>query len=214
MKKLLAGLLLCSLAHAQILAPILFGATAPAGSLSGTVDSTTTSVNLTTSGTTDWIAWGAGAASCPGINRKATGGSVISAYTLGSGQTAVFDNGVTPIQLTWTGGTPVGSATNATNGCHSTPGNVSKGLSFTAPCGTASHTLIVYTYTEAGSTYQMAASLSDASHSAYNDGPTGPVTAHRIYTFTYNCASNSQTINISWITTVGGNPGLEGAAYQ
>lgn len=182
------------------------------GALGGTVDSTTTAVNLTTSGTTDWIAWGGG--SCPGINRKSTGGSLISAYTLGSGQSAVLDNTSAPYSISWTGGTPTSSATAETNGCHSTPGNVSKGFSFTAPCGTATHTLIVYAYTLSGSTYQMAASLSDSSATPYNDGPTGPTTVHRTYTFVYNCSSNSQTINISWITTAGGNPGLAGAAYQ
>ena len=77
---------------------------APAGSLTGSVTSSTAAASLTTEGPTDWIHWGDAS-----LNRKAGGGAQISTYAVvGAGSVGAYGNDLRP--LSWTDGTPTASS--------------------------------------------------------------------------------------------------------
>src|SRR5215208_5768190 len=116
-------------------AGLFFASFAAAGSLTGTVTTPPSSVNLTTEGTADWMHLGLNTAN--DVNRKATGGSQITTPTLiGAGTTkARFNDSAST--YSWTGGTPTAVATNTPTGIYinnfSGPG---RGFQFTVPADT------------------------------------------------------------------------------
>ena len=76
------------------------------GDLSGSGDSGTSTLNLTSEGTTDWVHWGDAV-----LNRKSGVTPQISNYTLvGSGPVQSYSND--PRALSWTDGAPTVSGSN------------------------------------------------------------------------------------------------------
>ncbi len=163
----------------------------PAGVLSGMGDNSQNPANLTLEGASDWIHWGDSS-----VNRKATGGSQLSSYTV-IGTSGVFTYQNDPRPLSWTDGSPAVTGTNNTNGVYFPyEGN---GFSFTAPADTTVRTLVVH----AGGYFSVArltAHLSDSSASDYVD-ITSPTTTlyDRNYILTYSAASAGQTLSVSWV---------------
>src|SRR2546423_11319435 len=91
-------------------AGLFFAGLVSAGSLSGTVTTPPSSVNLTTEGTADWVHYGLNTAT--DVNRKSTGGSQITTATLiGTGTTKARFND-SPSTYSWTGGTPTATVNN------------------------------------------------------------------------------------------------------
>jgi hypothetical protein len=210
-------------AHAQILAPIMSGSGSSSGSLvcngfpCPVTNSSRTALNLTSLGTTDWYSPGGtiSAGACPDTERKSGGGSLIGAYTLGGGATAIFNVNLSWERI-WTNGTPDGSNDDTSSngvgcGIGATPGY---GISTTCPASTALHHCIVYLSTFGTSDYTLTAHLSDSSASDYVDtemlGSDGE--AYDLY---YKAASNGQTLTVTVVQDSSAQDlFLQGVAYQ
>ncbi|MGD9628399.1 MAG: peptidoglycan DD-metalloendopeptidase family protein [Pyrinomonadaceae bacterium] len=165
-----------------------------AGSLSGTVASTPSNVNLSTDGISDWTHWGLSGASS--LNRKSGVPQKISNYVrIGTGTIQQYSNN--PNFYTWTGGTPTASSTNTPTGIYVI--GMSNGFQITVPADTTQRTLKMYVgLWAAGGTFQ--ASLSDGSAAAFTDAsmvnPSG--TTNGVYTLNYKAGSSGQTLTVRW----------------
>jgi hypothetical protein len=180
-------------------------AAAAAGALSGTGNSSTAAVNLTTEGGADWIHWG----ETP-VNRKAGVPALLSTYSaVGTGTIGAFSADLRA--TSWTDGTPTASSANNTKGM--LVWNVGNGFSFTAPAGPTAQTLTVHVggYYSGGT---LTAHLSDGSAPDFVDVP-GEKSGYyvRNYVLTYQAATAGQQLTVTWRMTAG--PGfvtLNGAA--
>ena len=176
------------------------------GNLSGSGNSATTTDNLTSEGTADWVHWGDTV-----LNRKSGVTPQIANYTVvGSGSVLSYSND--PRALSWTDGTPTAGGSNH-NGIYIN--SLHNGFSFTAPADTNSRTLTVHVggWLSGGT---LTASLSDRSAAAYADSTT-PASGQydRNYALTYNAASTGQALTVTWVATSGGgNVTLNGAALS
>jgi len=163
------------------------------GSLSGSVDSSTTSVNLSTQGSTDWAHWGTGGV--PGLVRK-SGGSLISTYiVVGAGGVSTYSNDPRP--MSWSGGSPTATASADASGLYIS--NIGNGFSITVPADTTQRVVKVYVggWNSAGS---FTASLSDASATNYTNTTTASTTQYdRAYTLTYKAASAGKLLTLTWV---------------
>jgi hypothetical protein len=180
------------------------------GVLSGSGDYSQNPENLTLEGTSDWIHWGD-----PSLNRKGSGGSQISTFTV-IGNTTLFGYQNDPRLLSWTDGlqTLVASSNNPNGVYVSYAGD---GFSFTAPADTTMRTLVVHAggYFSVG---RLTAHLSDSSAPDFVD-ITSAITAiyDRNYVLTYKAASAGQNLTVSWVevTDLGaGNVDLNAAALS
>jgi hypothetical protein len=135
----------------------------------------------------------------------------ISDYAeVGSGQVSTYNND--PRTLSWTDGTPTGSASNS-NGIDIF--SLNNGFSFTVPADGNRRNLTVHVggWLSGGA---LTAHLSDQSAGDYVD-TTAPASGQydRNYTLTYSAASAGQTLTVSWVMTSGqGNVTLNGAALS
>ncbi|MEJ7644881.1 MAG: discoidin domain-containing protein [Chryseolinea sp.] len=178
---------------------------ASGGSLSGSFTTAITAVNLTSTGSKDWIHWGDAS-----IERKSAGGSLISTYNVvGSGSTSTYNND--PRVISWSNGAPTTSSSGNMNGLYIAGQNA--GYSFTLPATTALQTAHIYV---GGwqSTGRLTLHLSDGSAAdyTYTDG-NGSGSYNNNITVSYKAASNGQTLLVTWVnTTTAGNVTLQGAA--
>jgi hypothetical protein len=177
------------------------------GSLSVSGNSSTSLVNLTVEGSSDWEHWGDSA-----LNRKAGVAPQLSNYTLvGSGAAIGYNNDPRPVN--WSDGTPTASSTNNENGLYIS--GVGNGFSLTAPAGTTLQTVVVHV----GGWYSggtLTAHLSDGSAPDYTITTLlVGVQYDQNYTLTYNAASAGQTLTITWTMASGfGNVTLNAAALE
>lgn len=185
---------------------LLLGTTsiATGGSLAGSGDSTTNTVNLTAEGGADWIHWGDGA-----LNRKSGVASQLSTYAvIGSRAAAVYGNDLRA--MSWNDGTPSGSSTNR-NGLYIS--GVGNGFSFAAPADSSSRVLAIHVggWKSSGT---LTAHLSDGSAADFVDTtPAASGQYDRNYVLTYEAASPGQTIRVTWTVESGsGNVTVNGAA--
>ena len=179
-----------------------------AGSLAGSSSSANTAANLTTTGIIDWAHWGRGGV--PGLDHKATGGGLISSYTVvGSGTVSPYSN--YPRPLSWSDGTPTATSSNNTSGGFIA--GIGNGFSITAPADTTQRTLTVYVggWNSGG---RLVAHLSDGSAVDFTDTTaTASGQYDRTYTLAYAAASANQTLTVTWAVASGtGNVTLDGAA--
>ena len=172
------------------------------GSLSGSVASasSSTTYNLTSLGTTDWVHWGNG--SYPGQDRKSGGNAISGVSTFGSGlNTGTWYD--SSRNFSWSNGTPTASASDSQTYIWDN-GNSGTGFSFTVPADTTTRTLTVYVGAPGGgASGTFNASLSDNSATAYTNsfGPTGSNMVTYVYTITYHAASAGQTLTITLTKT-------------
>ncbi len=150
------------------------------------------SVNLTTEGTTDWIHYGSGV---PGINRDASGGSKIGAYTLiGTSTPTILVTD--PRSMSWSNGTPTASASNNKGGL--SLAGTGSGFTFTAPADLTLRTLVVYVGGK-GESGKLTAHISDGSSADYVNTQTFTTSqGDAAYTITYAAESTGQTLTITW----------------
>ncbi len=160
------------------------------GSLSGGVAlGSTTTYNLTSSGTADWAHWNGT------YNHKSSGGSQISDVTpVNAGNYGTFHN--TSRNVSWTDGTPVGSNTDDQNfiWCNN---KQNAGWSFTVPADTGTRTLNVLYGGATGAVVQITAHLSDSSAADFTNTQTISVATANVATLTYHAASAGQTLTIT-----------------
>jgi hypothetical protein len=177
------------------------------GLLSGNGTSSTTTANLTTEGSADWIHWGDST-----INRKSAVSALLSTYSVvGSGSVLTYPNDQR--SLSWTDGAPTAISGGNTNGVFIWyTGN---GFSVAAPADTTTRTLTVHVGGwNSGGTF--AAHLSDASAADFSDTTVTADGAYdRNYKLTYHARSNGQIITATWTMASGtGNVTINGAALQ
>jgi hypothetical protein len=191
---------------------------AVAGSLTCTVNNSTSLVNLTTLGTTNWAMFGVGSSLIPS-NTMSGGTGSLSAATTGS--PSVAGTSGFNIPFIWSNGTPNASeSTGVTWGIYVynlTPGP-GYALVMTAPASTVSHDVYffvaLYQYTAVTATVH----LSDSSATDYTDTESdagGLLSAN--YHCTYAAASGGQTITLTWAVATGissSNLALQAMAYE
>jgi PKD repeat protein len=164
------------------------------GALAGSVIASSSAVDLSVNGRSDWIKW-------PENVRKSTVATQISSYAVVGGASAGNYSGDRR-SLAWTDGSPTvtGSSTNGV-----AISGIGTGFSMTAPADTTSRTLTIYAGAE-GVSGTLTARLSDGS--APNFVSTTTVTKwgkyNLVYTLTYKAASAGQTLNVTWIQTATG----------
>jgi uncharacterized membrane protein len=174
------------------------------GALGGVGVASSATVNLTTTGTSDWAKW-------PGYIHKAAGGAQIANYTMiAAGSATNYSND--PRTITWSDGTPTASGSDKA-GVY--VGGIGKGFQITAPAGTASRTLYVYVggWNSGG---RLVAHLSDNSAPDYIDASYSSSNQYDVvYTLTYSAASAGQQLVVKWTQASGtGNVTLQGAALK
>jgi len=178
-------------------------------SLTGTVNSSTSAVNLTAEGPNDWIHWERNGAA----NRKASGGAQFGGTALGSGTVLGYVDDQRPIN--WSDGAPTASSSNNTDGIY--VAGVGNGFMITAPADTTPRTLVVHVGGW-NSSATLTAHLSDGSAVDYVDttAPFGDQ-YNRNYTLSYKASSPNQTLSVTWRMTTGpsfGNVTLSAAALN
>src|SRR6185503_10639897 len=120
----------------------------------------------------------------------------LSTYTMvGTGPLLFYNDDLR--RISWTGGTPVASGSNNTQGVYVRA--VGNGFSFTAPADTASRTLMVHVggYASGG---RLTAHLSDGSAADYSDTSattSGVDNYDRNYTLTYRAGAAGQTLTVT-----------------
>ena len=163
--------------------------------ITGSVGAQPSSINLTAEGVSDWADWGMNNAT----NKKATGGTQISAYSyIGTG--AVWWNGAEPTSFIWTDGSPTVSATsNYVKSIHT----VGSGFQFTVPATTARKTIRFYVK-GIQSQGRLVAHLSDNSSADLVDSSQSSTTGayYAVYTISYQAGSTGQTLTLSWTSAV------------
>lgn len=168
------------------------------------VTTSAASADLTALGSTDWIHWGHGTLA-PGLDRKATGGSLISAYTVvGGGSAAAYGND--PKTLSWSDGTPTASASDTTGNYNAAFNTTGAGFSFTMPADTTVRvaTLFLGLFKGQG---KLVAHLSDSSATDITDTSVTVAggAGNANYTITYAANSAGQTITFTWTLNTGGD---------
>jgi hypothetical protein len=177
------------------------------GSLQGTQTTSSTAVNLTTEGVSDWIHWGEAA-----VNRKNGVAAQLSSYTVvGTGTASSYSND--PRSMSWTDGKPTGSSSVNRNGVYIN--GTGRGFSFSAPADTTLRTLVVHVggYNSSGA---LTAHLSNGSAPDFIDiTPFANGQVDRNYTLTYQASAPGQTLTVTWKMNSGnGNVTLNGAALR
>jgi len=191
---------------------LVIGAPAPGGMLTGSIVAPPSTVNLTAQGTADWAHWGFTTAA--DFNHKAGVAQQISNYTvIGAGTATRYANNSAGIS--WTGGTPVVSASGTTTGVYLVGQN--NGFRITAPADSTTRTLLIYVgaFRAQG---RMVAQLSDGSAADYVDTSLvngAGATSLGVYTLTYRAASAGQTLSVTFTNMVAaGNVTLQAATLQ
>ncbi len=164
--------------------------TGSGGALSGAVAAGSTSnYNLTSLGTTDWAHWNGT------YIHKASGGGKISNITqVGGGNYGTYNS--TSRNISWSDGTPTGSATDDQNyvWCNNV---ANAGWTFTVPADTTARTLNVLFGGASGAVVKISAHLSDSSAPDYSFTQTISTATLSLGTFTYHAGAASQTMTIT-----------------
>jgi len=191
---------------------------AAGGYLSGAVSTgtTTTFLNLTSLGSVDWAAFGYNS-SAASIERKSTGGSLISTLTAVGGVLANFNEGVNPLySSSWQDGNVHPSVANENYLVYNSGGN-GTGMSLTVPAGIKVQTLTLYvtvSFNAATLTQgKLTATLSDASAGPYTDTSVqmtnGAANLLGRYILTFAAASNSQTLTVTWVNNTANSQNVQ-----
>ncbi|GAA2018488.1 hypothetical protein GCM10009839_13390 [Catenulispora yoronensis] len=165
-------------------------------------------VNLSAEGRSDWATWAA--ATATSYDRKSTGGSQISNYTLlGTGSASKSGGGAPTVS--WSDGTPDAGGTN-TAGAYTAGAN--NGFQLTVPADTTKRAVKLYVNSW-HATGQLVATLSDGSGSYLDTSVSSSSgTSAGVYTLIYQANSANQTLTLKWTTSTdfgGGGVVLEAA---
>lgn len=179
---------------------------AQAGTLVLTPSISTTAVNLTTVGTTDWAEWAVSGTVAP-TNTKSGGGAVIGLTnpdTIGSYSN---DNRT----ISWTDGTPNASG-SGTLGIFDNSGT--SPFTITFPASTTPQRAFVYLayFQVTASTFSCSLSDSSASPQSTAIFTNGAALGDGVAQIDYTANSSAQTLTCTWIATAGNSYNLQAAA--
>jgi PKD repeat protein len=158
------------------------------GMLAGSLAPSPAAVDLTATGTLDWVQW-------PGSVRKAGVAPQISGPTrVGRGAVAAPASGLGTLR--WSDGTP--AASGATNEGVSVSG-IGRGFAITVPADTTPRTLTLFVAATSAAG-RLSARLSDGPVADFVSSPARkPGTSWSgVYTLTYRAASAGQTLRVTW----------------
>ena len=177
--------------------PVTGGAIVGSGAVS------TASVNLTTTGTSDWASW-------PAYDHKNTGNAQISDFAFLGAVASSYSND--PRTLSWNDGTTTPCASSS-DGVSVT--GTSNGFLITVPADVATRTLKLYVG-GSNSRGMLTARLSDGSAPDFVD--TGFSSTGRydvVYTLNYHAASDHEQLTVLWTQfSGGGSVTLQAAALS
>jgi glucose/arabinose dehydrogenase len=160
-----------------------------------------TEVNLSEEGKTDWVHW-------PGYIHKLTGGAKISNFnTIGFRLPVIYNNDLRT--WIWNDGTPVKSGSNQSGVFKKGKGG---GFQITAPADLTLRILKVYVGgLQSGG--RLAAQLSDGSSADYTDVSfSGSDRYNAEYTIVYTAAAKNKFLSVRWVqASGGGNVSLQAA---
>jgi glucose/arabinose dehydrogenase/PKD repeat protein len=169
--------------------------------LTGVGVSSTTAINLSDEGKTDWAHW-------PGYDHKLAGGKKISNFGI-AGTTVATSYSNDPRSCSWTDGTPFLNGSNQ-NGVYIA--GIGNGFRITLPADQTLRTLKVYVggYKSGG---KLTAQLSDGSSADFVDTSfSGTGQYNAVYTLTYYAASAGKLLTVRWVQFSGtGNVTLQAA---
>jgi len=165
------------------------------GTIFGQQNAPPSSINLSAEGRSDWADWGSNSATS--FDRKSSGNSQISNYTL-IGNGSVSKSGGGGATLSWTDGSPDTNGTNAGSGVYIAGAH--NGFQITVPADTTRRAVRVYINVW-HSTGQLVATLSDGS-GFYLDSSISNAsnTKAGVYTLIYKANTANQTLTIKWTT--------------
>ena len=164
------------------------------GSLSGSLASTSGTIDLTAVGSTDWCHWGLSTSTS--FDHKSGVSQQISNYVKLGGATVIrlADN---PTSFSWSNGTPTATATNTRTGIRVQ--GLNNGFQITVPADLATRTLRLYVGLWRAQA-KLEATLSDGSASTYLNTNffNQYQTANGVYTLTFSAASAGQTLTVKY----------------
>ena len=162
--------------------------------LTGSIVSSSTTVDLTSVGSSDWVQW-------PGDQRKATGGGQISNRALIGGVAKAYADD--PRAMAWRDGSPVATGTSNDGETMSGTGN---GFQISAPADTSTRTLTIY-LGASSATGTLKAHLSDGSVVDFKASFGGKSRQwDGVCTISYRAASAGQTISVTFTQASSNGP--------
>jgi hypothetical protein len=179
--------------------------------LTGTAMPSAATADLTALGTTDWVHFGIKMAA--DINRKATGGSLISTFSSLKNKSPAH-YGDNQVSFRWSDGAPTVSQVGTTTGVYL--GGMDEGFAFTVPADTTERTVVVFVGGYLSSAI-MVAHLSDGSAPDFTSSTFTNLTGSYGVTATlkYRASAANQTLLIGWKqTSPGGNVTLQAIALN
>jgi len=190
---------------------------ATTGGVSGRINPTSGTINLTTEGALDWAHWGQTNANT--FDHKAGVTSLISDATGITGSAKQQLTG-SPTTFSWTDGAAVGNVTANSAANELATFAYGHGFSFTVPADTTARVLRVYVGV-VNVRGQLVARLSDGSAPDYVDSSLfNAASGDGVYTIAYSAASAGQTLTVTWIEIppdgdqVAGHLALKAATLQ
>ncbi len=175
--------------------------------LTGSNDTSSSNVNITTIGTVDWIHWTDIKGIAGSTQRKSGGGSLISDYSDVVPSDDFWNGAYDASTMSWSDGTPTASGSD-TGVVYSVAGGAA-GFTFTIPAGTSVQHADFY-FGCVGSGVVFTATLSDASAGPYTatTAAGGDFNVH----LDFSAGSAGQTLTITWVS--GNVPYLRGIALS
>ncbi|HEX2269348.1 MAG TPA: IPT/TIG domain-containing protein, partial [Pyrinomonadaceae bacterium] len=177
---------------------------------SSSIPASTTAVDISAEGTSDWVHYGLTQAS--DVNRKSGVTAQITHQKIGTNPLLRLTDAT--FSQRWTGGTPVASSAGTTTGIFTQ--STGNGFEITVPADTTSQVLRVYVGLWAAQA-RMEATLSDGSAPAVIDTSfaNSSAVSHALFTINFKAASAGQTLTVKYtvLTTfiAGGNVTLDSA---
>jgi len=178
---------------------VIVGVSGAGGMLNGNQTTPSTSVDLSSEGTTDWAHWGL-TDSTSFDHKSGIVPQISDLSRIGSISTIrSSSNGAPTVYYRWNGGTPTGAASSTTS-CVYTYGQ-DNGFELTLPADTLQRTVRLYVgvWRVRG---RLEAELSDGSASPMVDNSLSTVypagAMNGVYTITYSAASAGQTLHLRW----------------
>jgi hypothetical protein len=164
----------------------------------GSVETPGSVINLTQLGTKDWKHWGL--LSVNEVNRKATGGNLITSAIIGPSTPLLYTND--PTTYSWTDGVPTGSVTQTPTGIYVT--GVGHGFKITVPAQTTHQQLRLYfgLFESSGTVTVTLSSTPGTYTKTVNDPRTGIMNVCFVIDFV--ASSSGETLTVVWEQESGG----------
>jgi hypothetical protein len=170
----------------------------------GSVETPGVVVDLTQIGTKDWRHWGLQSAT--DINRKITGGGLITATVIGTSAPILYTND--PTTYSWSDGEPTRTVTQTPTGIY--VAGVGHGFKITVPAQTTKQTLRIYLgLWESSGTVNVTLSSTPGTYTKTIEDPASAIT-NVCFVIDFTASSPSEVLTVLWEQSSGdGNVTLQ-----